>query len=132
MHAVKRDRIISDLLALGVSGDNLAITRGIGQAMQDAKRLRVTSMVTDRYPPGGKPSAITVTLCIELPPETNETWEEFRQKMHDVGGSVWDKIADPDGYIRWMRGSDDPAAVAAAKQVEEVERQADAKAQPPG
>lgn len=70
MLRAKRDAIIEDLLKLGVRGDNAAIARAVGQAMQDAQRLRVDSVVTDRYPPGAMPGAITVTLRIELPPET--------------------------------------------------------------
>jgi hypothetical protein len=41
---------------------------------------------------------------------------ECLDAVHKAGGNAWDKVADPDGFIRWMRGSDDPKDVAAAEQ----------------
>jgi hypothetical protein len=41
---------------------------------------------------------------------------ECLDAVHKAGGHAWDKVADPDGFIRWMRGSDDPKDVAAAEQ----------------
>jgi hypothetical protein len=41
---------------------------------------------------------------------------ECLDAVHKAGGNAWDKVADPDGFIRWMRGSDDPKDVAAADQ----------------
>jgi hypothetical protein len=41
---------------------------------------------------------------------------ECLDAVHKAGGDAWDKVADPDGFIRWMRGSDDPKDVAAAEQ----------------
>jgi hypothetical protein len=48
--------------------------------------------------------------------EKSMSIRECLDAVHKAGGNAWDKVADPDGFIRWMRGSDDPKDVAAADQ----------------
>lgn len=39
--------------------------------------------------------------------DRRETFDEWRERMRAAGGDAWDKIPDPDAFIREMRG--DPA-----------------------
>ena len=45
-------------------------------------------------------------LCPSCKAPRKLSWDETAKRIREAGGDVWDAIADPNEFIRWMRGDD--------------------------